>query len=125
MDEGRFPLQRCHQQSLVLLSGKIQLFPQASVLIYPIISSGGSIGGLALAVALSKYPDIRVDVYEAAKEFEEIGAGIMMWERTWRILQTLGLDEDLSKAANSPPNGLPGSYLSAISGNPINVNSEP
>lgn len=72
--------------------------------------SGGGIGGLALALALSKYPDIRVDVYEAAKEFDEIGAGIMMWERTWRILQTLGLAEDLSKAANTPPNGLPGSY---------------
>lgn len=64
-----------------------------------------------MAVALSNYPDIRVDVYDAAKEFGEIGAGIMMWERTWRILQTLGMAEDLSKAANSPPNGLPGPYL--------------
>ncbi|CAL1707173.1 unnamed protein product [Somion occarium] len=69
---------------------------------------GGGIGGLALAVALSKYSDIQVDVYEAAGQFKEIGAGVMMWERTWKILDQLGLSEDLSKAADTPPNGFPG-----------------
>ncbi|KAH9926901.1 uncharacterized protein B0H18DRAFT_1084856 [Fomitopsis serialis] len=30
---------------------------------------GGGVGGLACAVALSQYPDIRIDVYEAASKF--------------------------------------------------------
>ena len=39
-------------------------------------SSGGGIGGLALANALSKYPDIHVAVYESATEITTAGAGI-------------------------------------------------
>ncbi|KAI0070638.1 FAD/NAD-P-binding domain-containing protein [Panus rudis PR-1116 ss-1] len=72
---------------------------------------GGGIGGLALAVALTRSPaksKIHVDVYEAASTFEEIGAGIMMWERTWRILELLGLGEELGKVANTIPDGSPG-----------------
>ncbi len=38
--------------------------------------SGGGIGGLALAIALSKYPDIHVAVYEYATEITTAGAGI-------------------------------------------------
>ncbi|KAF8586521.1 FAD/NAD-binding domain-containing protein [Ramaria rubella] len=64
---------------------------------------GGGIGGLSLAIALSRYPDIKVDVYEAAEQFEEIGAGLMIWKRTWRILELLGLHTDASKVAHSPP----------------------
>ncbi|KAJ3489055.1 hypothetical protein NLI96_g2428 [Meripilus lineatus] len=63
---------------------------------------GGGIGGLILAIALLKYPDIRVDIYEAADEFKEIGAGIMMWGRTWRIFLELGLKEDMAKIAFIP-----------------------
>jgi NAD(P)-binding Rossmann-like domain len=43
--------------------------------------SGGGIGGLTLAVALSHYPDIDVDIYESAHKFTEIGAGIGLWAR--------------------------------------------
>ena len=57
--------------------------------------SGGGIGGLTLAYALSKSPDIHVDVYEAASKFTEIGAGIGVWWRTRQILRSLGLEEDL------------------------------
>ncbi|KAL6310424.1 FAD/NAD-P-binding domain-containing protein [Sparassis latifolia] len=66
---------------------------------------GGGIGGLSLAVALSKYPDIQVDVYEAAGRFREIGAGVMIWSRTWRILELLGMTSDFSKIAHAPPDG--------------------
>lgn len=62
-----------------------------------IICSGGGIGGLALAVALSKshYQDsIIVDIYEAAGEIAQIGAGIAFLPRTWEILKLLGLDAD-------------------------------
>ncbi|KAH9988557.1 salicylate hydroxylase [Russula vinacea] len=56
---------------------------------------GGGIGGLTLAFALSKSPDISVDVYEAASKFTEVGAGIGVWWRTRQALKSLGLEEDL------------------------------
>lgn len=70
-----------------------------------ICCSGGGIGGLTLAVALSRYPDIKVDVYEAASQFKEIGAGVMIWARTWEILSLLGMAESFSRIAHAPPDG--------------------
>jgi hypothetical protein len=58
-------------------------------------SSGGGVGGLTLAFALSKSPNIRVEVYEAASKFTEIGAGIGIWWRTRQVLKSLGLEEDV------------------------------
>jgi len=66
---------------------------------------GGGISGLCLAVALSKFPNIDVQIYEAAERFKEIGAGVMIWSRTWRILELMGLADDFSKIAHAPPNG--------------------
>ncbi|KAI0317079.1 salicylate hydroxylase [Amylostereum chailletii] len=57
---------------------------------------GGGIGGLTLANALSKHEDIQVDLYEAASHFGEIGAGLGIWWRGRKILQALGLDNDIS-----------------------------
>lgn len=68
-------------------------------------------GGLIAALALSRFPNIQVDVYEAARELTEVGAGIGMWPRTWRILQTLGLAHDLSEAAVIPPTNLPSEFI--------------
>ncbi|KAF7376334.1 Glycoside hydrolase family 3 protein [Mycena sanguinolenta] len=64
---------------------------------------GGGIGGLCLAVALSKYAHIQVDVYEGAGRFREIGAGVMIWARTWRILELLGLAEQFAKVTDVEP----------------------
>ncbi|KAJ3724835.1 FAD/NAD-P-binding domain-containing protein [Lentinula raphanica] len=66
---------------------------------------GGGISGLCLAVALSRCPSIQVDVYEATDRFKEIGAGVMIWARTWRILEKLGLGPTFSKIAHAPPSG--------------------
>ncbi|KAJ3778671.1 FAD/NAD-P-binding domain-containing protein [Lentinula raphanica] len=66
---------------------------------------GGGISGLCLAVALSRCPGIQVDVYEATDRFKEIGAGVMIWARTWRILEILGLGPAFSKIAHAPPSG--------------------
>ncbi|TBU25153.1 FAD/NAD(P)-binding domain-containing protein [Dichomitus squalens] len=66
---------------------------------------GGGISGLTLAVALSKYPDIQVDVYEATGQFKEIGAGVMIYARTWEILSLLGMAQDFSRIAHAPPDG--------------------
>lgn len=65
--------------------------------------SGGGVGGLACAVALSRYEDIQIDIYEAAEKFAEIGAGIGMWPRTWKIMRKLGIDTDLAKVAIVAP----------------------
>ncbi|KAG2159502.1 FAD/NAD(P)-binding domain-containing protein [Suillus bovinus] len=53
---------------------------------------GGGVGGLTLAVALSQYPDIVVDVYEAAQSFCEVGAGLGIWPRSFKVLRKLGHD---------------------------------
>ncbi|KAL5528518.1 hypothetical protein ACEPAF_7654 [Sanghuangporus sanghuang] len=64
---------------------------------------GGGISGLCLAVALSKYANVDFHVYEAAERFKEIGAGVMIWTRTWTILELMGLSEEFSKIAHAPP----------------------
>ncbi|KAJ7091182.1 FAD/NAD-P-binding domain-containing protein [Mycena epipterygia] len=64
---------------------------------------GGGIGGLCLAVALSEHANIQVDVYEGAGRFREIGAGVMIWARTWRILELLGLASEFAKVTDTPP----------------------
>ncbi|KAI0248756.1 salicylate hydroxylase [Lactifluus subvellereus] len=64
---------------------------------------GGGVGGLTLAFALSKSPDIRVDVYEAASKFAEVGAGIGVWWRTRQILKALGLEEDVVRLLSFRP----------------------
>ncbi|KAG2066961.1 hypothetical protein BDR04DRAFT_1105802 [Suillus decipiens] len=46
---------------------------------------GGGVSGLTLAVALSRYQDIAVDVYEATQSYREIGAGIGVWPRAFRV----------------------------------------
>ncbi len=88
-----------------------------------ILLSGGGIGGLACAIALSEYPDIDVEVYEKNSSFEEIGAGICgwfrlsilwglatnlihpvaLWPRAWKILRRMGLEKDLLEQTHSQP----------------------
>ncbi|KAH9847299.1 salicylate hydroxylase [Lenzites betulinus] len=68
---------------------------------------GGGVGGLTCAVALSRFNNIDVDIYEAASEFAEVGAGIGVWPRTWKILCALGLAGELGKIAIIPPDDQP------------------
>ncbi|ESK89129.1 hypothetical protein Moror_5271 [Moniliophthora roreri MCA 2997] len=56
---------------------------------------GAGIGGLTCALALSKFPDIEIDVYESAGKLAEIGAGIGLFPRPWKIIRALGLEQDL------------------------------
>ena len=58
---------------------------------------GGGIGGVTPAIALSKYPDVHFDLYEAAGAFEEIGAGVGIFARSVYALTDLGLIEQLEK----------------------------
>ena len=68
-----------------------------------LLVSGGGIGGLTLAYALSKSPDIRIDVYEAASKFTEIGAGIAVYWRTRQVLKSLGMEEDVIRLLTVRP----------------------
>ncbi|KIP07412.1 hypothetical protein PHLGIDRAFT_47961, partial [Phlebiopsis gigantea 11061_1 CR5-6] len=69
--------------------------------------SGGGVGGLVLAAALSTSPAFAVDVYEAAHAFAEIGAGVGVWPRAWNVLQHLGLADALADVATVPPENVP------------------
>lgn len=64
---------------------------------------GGGVGGLTCALALCRYPDIDVVVYEAATKFGEVGAGIGLWPRPWKVLAFLGLESDLLKVTEHKP----------------------
>lgn len=63
---------------------------------------------MCLAVALSKYPDIDIMVYEAASSLREVGAGVMLWGRTWRVITLLGLDKAFRNLAGVPADGSQG-----------------
>ncbi|EIW82784.1 FAD/NAD(P)-binding domain-containing protein [Coniophora puteana RWD-64-598 SS2] len=65
---------------------------------------GGGVGGTTLAVALSKYEDIAVDVYERAAHFSEVGAGVGLWPRPFKVLKKLGLGDELLKKTPIPYN---------------------
>lgn len=70
--------------------------------------SGAGIGGLALAVVLGKFEradaPLEVTIYERYPEVPVFGAGISVWQRTWRVMELLGLNEELSAAAERPLN---------------------
>jgi len=47
------------------------------------LSSGAGIGGLTLAVALMRFPDIEVEIFEGASRLAEVGAGIGLFPRAF------------------------------------------
>jgi 6-hydroxynicotinate 3-monooxygenase len=63
---------------------------------------GAGIGGLALAGLLSRQ-GTRVRIYEQAKQFQRIGAGIQMSSNAMRVLRALGLEQHLRDRAFEPP----------------------
>ncbi|KAJ7736563.1 hypothetical protein DFH07DRAFT_99322 [Mycena maculata] len=64
---------------------------------------GAGIGGLTLALALSQYPDIDIEIYEASRTLAEVGAGIGIFPRPWKIIRMLGLDADLARTCEVKP----------------------
>ncbi len=55
---------------------------------------GGGIGGLTLANAL-KPLSLEVEIYEAAPELKEVGAGILMGTNAMMVLKELGFSEEV------------------------------
>ncbi|KAF7315470.1 FAD/NAD(P)-binding domain-containing protein [Mycena indigotica] len=64
---------------------------------------GGGISGLCLAVALSRHDHLQVDIWEATERFKELGAGLMVFSRTWRIFELLGLSSSFTSATHTKP----------------------
>lgn len=63
-------------------------------------------GGLALSAALHAFDQnnkLEINLYESAHQITEIGAGIGMWPRTWKIMKELGFDEPLGHFLPSLP----------------------
>lgn len=67
----------------------------------PVLVAGGGIGGLSTALALARR-GIRVRVLEQAAAFGEIGAGIQLAPNASRVLDALGVLEDISADAVFP-----------------------
>lgn len=55
---------------------------------------GGGIGGLTAALALARI-GWRVEIFEQAPTFSEIGAGLQLSPNATRVLETLGLEDEL------------------------------
>ncbi|KAI9659521.1 MAG: hypothetical protein M1821_001780 [Bathelium mastoideum] len=51
---------------------------------------GGGIGGLCMAIGLLHHPHIRVQIYEAAHKFSEIGAGVSFGPNAQKALRLIG-----------------------------------
>ncbi|KAF5348254.1 hypothetical protein D9756_010527 [Leucocoprinus leucothites] len=76
--------------------------PKANKLRLAIVGAG--IGGLSLAVAISKLDhskDIEVHIFEATSELGETGLGLTVLHRTWELLRSLGCHELIKKRAFS------------------------
>src|SRR5579864_5112614 len=55
---------------------------------------GGGIGGLTAAIALRRV-GIDVAIFERAKAFREIGAGLWLWQNALNALDTLGIGDEI------------------------------
>ncbi|KZT01894.1 FAD/NAD(P)-binding domain-containing protein [Laetiporus sulphureus 93-53] len=56
---------------------------------------GAGIGGLCFALSLHRsLANVSVDIYESTTVLSEVGAGIGVWPRVWKILKELGLEDD-------------------------------
>lgn len=70
------------------------------------LHSGGGIGGLCFALALSRARnDVTIDIYEAGPNFSEFGAGLNLWPRVLEILHNFGLKDALGQYVGSSAEG--------------------
>ena len=72
----------------------------------PVMLIGAGIGGLSCALALQR-SGIAVQVYEQAPELGEVGAGLTLSPNGSKGIIGLGLEDQLTSAADPPQ--LPGS----------------
>lgn len=63
--------------------------------------AGGGIAGLTTAIAIAG-PETRVTVCEQADQLEEVGAGLQVSPNAWRVLDTLGIADDITPLSVAP-----------------------
>ncbi|KAK0495540.1 salicylate 1-monooxygenase [Armillaria luteobubalina] len=51
---------------------------------------------------MSNYPDVDLELYEAAGHFSAVGAGISVWPRAIEVMAMMGMGPDLQKVASAP-----------------------
>lgn len=56
---------------------------------------GGGPAGLAAAIALSENPHIKWALYEKKPEISEIGNGLTLQPNTWKMLEKLGVSQNI------------------------------
>ncbi|PLB54078.1 FAD/NAD(P)-binding domain-containing protein [Aspergillus steynii IBT 23096] len=66
---------------------------QPSKLRVAVIGAGPA--GLGAAIEFQKLPFVDLQVYEQAKELREVGAGISIQRNTWRMLEALGVYDNI------------------------------
>ena len=81
----------------------------------PLLIVGGGIGGLATALAAARAGRY-VHVIEKSPEFTEIGAGLQLAPNATRMLDRLGLLEEVLSVATFPKNLV---MMDAVTGSPI------
>jgi len=64
---------------------------------------GGGIGGLTLALVISKYSSLPVEIFEGGPTITTTGAGIGFFTRTMDIMKELGIYDELVQMAVRPP----------------------
>lgn len=64
-----------------------------------VIILGGGIGGLCAAIALQQH-GFAVKVYEKAKKFGEVGAGITLWSNAIKVARALGMADAIVAAGS-------------------------
>ncbi|KAF8884164.1 salicylate 1-monooxygenase [Infundibulicybe gibba] len=62
---------------------------------------GGGIGGLTFAVAMAKYPDVRVEIYESTARFTPAGA-VLAFGHASGLRSLIGLGDLATKASSQP-----------------------
>src|SRR5581483_1471447 len=68
----------------------------------PFLIAGGGIGGLVTAYSLA-LKGLPVRVFEQAPEFRELGAGIQLGPNIFRVLERIGLKDQILADAHKPP----------------------
>jgi len=68
----------------------------------PFLIAGGGIGGLVTAYALARQ-GFPVRLFEQSSEFREVGAGIQLGPNVFRVLEKIGLKEEVLADAHRPP----------------------
>lgn len=65
-------------------------------------------------MTIGRHSDVPVEIYEAGTEITTVGAGIGVGKRTFEIMQSLGLDDEVIAKAVPPADGKVGSGVELV-----------